>query len=424
METEERRTFDQKRLDNLHDGSQCKKVGQASIKLAKLRHTKTLHAWMAAKKKITPILTKEVTISSKKLSEIKPGQCGFVFSDRSYLSVKAQYDRAKKVEILWRGRVSESRQLVAKYVHIASRMVKRCYCVTKEDRDTLWSALTEKTRLALQSQTHAKCKMMQCVLKGIKFNSPVCQSHLKTLINKKLIKAVEQEKCLHGKAEKKEKAFKVAKRKRKRAAAAAIAKEKDAKRLQAAEEKIAKESTKRKAAEKAVKAEKTRKLPKKKAAQEAKKKKAAEKVAKKKAAAKKKASEKDAKKKRNLKRKKTDEAKTKAKKAKKNLKAKKSTAKAKKAKAQTKKKEATKAKAKAKKLKTKAEQAKAKAKKLKTKAKTKLLSVGNKKAKKAVNKTAEKANKKATLMVKKTMEKAQKQIVTAAKAKASTKKGP
>merc|ERR1712054_316603 len=46
-----------------------------------------------------------------------------------------------------------------------------------------------------------------------------------------------------------------------------------------------------------------------------------------------------------------------------------------------------------------------------------------KKAKKAVNKTAEKANKKATLMVRKTMEKAQKQIVTAAKAKASTKKG-
>jgi len=193
----------------------------------------------------------------------------------------------KKLEILWRGRVSESRQLVAKYVHIASRMVRRCYCVTKEDRDTLWSSLTEKTRLALQSQTHAKCKMMQCVLKGIKFNSPVCQGHLKTLINKKLIKAVEQEKCLHGKAEKKEKAFKVAKRKRKRAAAAAIAKEKDSKRLQAAEEKIAKESTKRKAAEKAVKAEKTKKAAKKKAAQEAKKKKAAEKVAKKKAAAKK-----------------------------------------------------------------------------------------------------------------------------------------
>merc|ERR1712196_736464 len=140
-----------------------------------------------------------VKITSQKFSTLKQGKCGFVFSSRYYLSAKARYDRAVRVEISWKGRVSESHKYYLRWVRIAAAMVKKCHCNVKATATKIWKSETKKTVLARQDKAYAKCKMMQCVLDGAKISSRKCKGTLKALVRKKLSKATMKVSCSLGK---------------------------------------------------------------------------------------------------------------------------------------------------------------------------------------------------------------------------------
>jgi len=184
---------------SVSDGSKCHTRGQREVTkaLAAYRHNKK--TWMAMKVKVTHASNAFVKITSQKFSTLKQGKCGFVFSSRYYLSAKARYDRAVRVEISWKGRVSESHKFYLKWVRIAAGMVKRCHCSVKATAMRIWKSETKKTVLARQDKAYAKCKMMQCVLDGTKISSRKCKGTLKALVRKKLSKATMKVSCSLGK---------------------------------------------------------------------------------------------------------------------------------------------------------------------------------------------------------------------------------
>jgi len=78
---------------------------------------------------------------------------------------------------------------------IAKKMVHKCRCATKTAFYRVWRTLTNVKRLARQDKAHAKCKMMNCILYGIKLSSSKCRASLKKLVKKKLTSATERVSC-------------------------------------------------------------------------------------------------------------------------------------------------------------------------------------------------------------------------------------
>merc|ERR1711871_1287320 len=132
---------DQALVNRQKTGRHCMSLGVKAERRAHLhwRRTRTTHHHM--RRKVTIAYHKRVTISSQTYSSLRHGKCGFVFNSRSYRTTRATYIRAKRIEMTWRGRVSEA-----------------------------WKAR--------QVKAYAKCKMMQCVLKGTKLSSGVCKGVL------------------------------------------------------------------------------------------------------------------------------------------------------------------------------------------------------------------------------------------------------
>jgi len=136
-----------------------------------------------------------VNFGLHKYSTLKPGNCGFIFGSRAYLTAKATYTSAIKVEVMWRGRVKEARRSLVLAKAAAKRAVHKCLCATKKARDDQWKIVSSKTRRARQVKAHAKCKMMSCVLNGTKLTSSKCKSTLQKLKKKTLIRQAEAAKC-------------------------------------------------------------------------------------------------------------------------------------------------------------------------------------------------------------------------------------
>merc|ERR1711861_106978 len=153
---------------------------------------KTLNAW---KLRVTRSLNSIVSFSSRSFSSLKPGHCGFIFGSSSYLKAKAKYSHAVRVEVAWRGRVSESWKVVFTMRKVAKRMVKKCQCATKAQYYKVWRTVTKTTRVARQNKAHAKCKMMACVLKGTPLTSKKCKGSLPQFKRKKLHSATAKVKC-------------------------------------------------------------------------------------------------------------------------------------------------------------------------------------------------------------------------------------
>merc|ERR1712054_386412 len=195
------RAEDQKRLDRLKDGKQCLKLRGGRIRSAQHHYIRTKKSWMALKKQITLALSAKVVISSQVLSSITPGKCSWVFTSTAYLSARTRYNLAIRREYIWRGHVKEAKKMVERETRSAGNRVHKCRCHTKKKRDRVWKELTQPKLIEEQSKAHAKCIMMQCVLKGLKFSDPRCKSRLKTLVNKTLTKATENVKNCSGKPE-------------------------------------------------------------------------------------------------------------------------------------------------------------------------------------------------------------------------------
>jgi hypothetical protein len=145
--------------------------------------------------RVKQALDYKVAFSSRTFSSLKRGHCGFIFGSSSYTKAKAKYSHAVRVEMAWRGRVSESWKVVLAMRKIAKRMVKKCQCATKTQYYKVWRTITKTTRVARQNKAHAKCKMMACVLKGTPLTSKKCKGSLPPFKKKKLHSATAKVKC-------------------------------------------------------------------------------------------------------------------------------------------------------------------------------------------------------------------------------------
>merc|ERR1712054_622832 len=147
------------------------------------------------RRKVTIAYHKRVTISSQTYSSLRHGKCGFVFNSRSYRTTRATYLRAKRIEMTWRGRVSVAWKAYLRMKSIRIRQQHRCHCSTKAALERVWRIVTNKKRKARQTKAYAKCKMMQCVLKGTKLTSGVCKGVLKIVRKKTLYHVTRRTNC-------------------------------------------------------------------------------------------------------------------------------------------------------------------------------------------------------------------------------------
>merc|ERR1712093_814254 len=214
-------------INSVSDGSKCHLRGRRGVIKALAHYRRTKKTWMTAKVSVTTASNAYVKITSQKFSTLKFKKCQFVFTSRSYRSARAKYNRAVRVELSWRGRVSESHKMYLRYVKIAALMVRRCHCSTKLRATARWTLETKKSR-----------------------------GKLKTLVKKTLSKSTQKVVCkgthkkkgpdrkeLRAKALVKARKAKVAKEKKTKAAA----KEKKAKATVAKEKKTKKETANKRA---------------------------------------------------------------------------------------------------------------------------------------------------------------------------------
>merc|ERR1711959_878280 len=234
-------------INSVSDGSKCHLRGRRGVIKALAHYRRTKKSWLSAKVSVTTASNAYVKITSQKFSTLKFNKCDFVFSSRSYLSARAKYKRAVRVELSWKGRVSESHKMYLRFVKIAALMVRRCHCSTKLRATARWTLETKKSHLVQMAKAFAKCKMMQCVLNGTKLTDKKCRGKLKTLVKKTLSKSTQKVVCkgTHKKKgpDRKELRAKALVKARK----AKVAKEKKAKATVAKEKKTKKETANKRA---------------------------------------------------------------------------------------------------------------------------------------------------------------------------------
>lgn len=195
---EKERRSDVSLLKKLKSGKHCVTKGQREVRIARARYLKTKRTWLGWKKKVTIASKATVTISSQSYDTLTRGKCGFVFSSRSYISAHYRYRRAVKIELQWRGSVTETRKAYYLQIRIAKRKVKNCRCYTKATRDKTWKFVSSTVRVSKQVKGYAKCKMMQCVLNGTPLSSGKCKGTLTKLVKTRLDRSTELIKgCSH-----------------------------------------------------------------------------------------------------------------------------------------------------------------------------------------------------------------------------------
>merc|ERR1711939_341959 len=198
-EVETERHQDQTVINRLKTGRNCDNLGQGSVRKATSHWQRTKRTHQVWKIRVTKASNAYVSFTSRSFSSLKEGKCGFIFMSRSYLQAKARHIHAVRVEVSWRGRVSEAWKMVIRMKMVAKKMVHRCRCATKTTFLRVWRTVT-----------NAKCKMMRCVLDGTPLTSSKCKANLKKLVKKKLTKATESVRgCrqLRAAAEKKRRAL-------------------------------------------------------------------------------------------------------------------------------------------------------------------------------------------------------------------------
>jgi len=195
-EVEKERATDQKLINKQKTGRHCVNLGQGGIRKATLHWKKTKKTWLSYKVKVTKAANFRVHFASQRFRTMKPGHCGFIFGSRNYLTARAKYNRATKMEIAWKSRTSESWKMVLRMKMVAARMVQKCYCTTKNSYYRVYKTVTKTTRIARQNKAHAKCKMMACVLNGTPLKSSKCRGKLTKIRKLKLYVGAEKARCL------------------------------------------------------------------------------------------------------------------------------------------------------------------------------------------------------------------------------------
>jgi len=195
-EVEKERANDQRLINKQKTGRHCVNLGQGGIRKATLHWKKTKKTWLSYKIKVTKAANFRVHFASQIFRTMKPGHCGFIFGSRNYLTARAKYNKAIKLEIAWKGRTSEAWKMVVRMKMVAAKMVKKCYCATKNSYYLIYKTVTRTTRIARQNKAHAKCKMMACVLNGTPLKSSKCKGKLTKIKKLKLYIGAQKARCL------------------------------------------------------------------------------------------------------------------------------------------------------------------------------------------------------------------------------------
>jgi len=234
----------QKIIDSQSSGAECDRLGQRTVIYATRHYHKRMTQWRIAKKTITTLSRTKINLGVKTFISLKPGKCGFIFSSRIYRSTYHKYTRAVRYERTVRGWVIESKKALHRVRIQQKKMQEKCRCSVVKRRDSIWRRLSSRKTRARQLKALQKCKMMQCVLKGIKTSDKRCRATLPSLRNKVLSRNTEHAKrsgiCRrhakenHLKGERKSKSRareRKAKQIRKEKSAKAVRREKSAKAL-------------------------------------------------------------------------------------------------------------------------------------------------------------------------------------------------
>lgn len=183
-------------INKLSSGSQCIRLGQGGIRKMTRHWTKTKRIHHSMKLKVSAALRIKVGISSQRFSSLKRGRCGFIFSSRTYLDAHRKYKHSIKMELSWRGRVSEAWKSVLRARATARRMVHKCHCTTKSAERRLWSTVSNYKLIRKQNKAYAKCLMMTCVLNGTKLSNRSCRGKLTKLRRKRLHRDTYKARCI------------------------------------------------------------------------------------------------------------------------------------------------------------------------------------------------------------------------------------
>merc|ERR1711904_91436 len=184
----------QKIIDSQSSGAECDRLGQRTVIYATRHYHKRMTQWRIAKKTITTLSHTKINLGVKTFISLKPGKCGFIFSSRIYRSTYHKYTRAVRYERTVRGWVIESKKALHRVRIQQKKMQEKCRCSVVKRRDSIWRRLSSRKTRARQLKALQKCKMMQCVLKGIKTSDKRCRATLPSLRNKVLSRNTEHAK--------------------------------------------------------------------------------------------------------------------------------------------------------------------------------------------------------------------------------------
>jgi len=136
---EEDVTNDQKILDALPDGSNCKDEGQGLVTSSKSARDKADKDESDAKKKLDKAAAVNVDFGSIPYNTLVPGQCGTFFNHANYKAAKSALDAAQKAHDKAKGTKAAAQKAFDDALAAASKAKDECLCKTKKAHDAAWA---------------------------------------------------------------------------------------------------------------------------------------------------------------------------------------------------------------------------------------------------------------------------------------------
>jgi hypothetical protein len=136
---------DQKILDALPDGSDCKKEGQPLVSSSMNSLTQAKSDKDGAKKKLDKAKATNVDFGSIPYNQLTPGQCGTFFNHASYKNAKSALDKAQKAYDKADGAHKAAQTAYDQAVAAASSAKLECLCRAKKAFDHGWKEVKKTT---------------------------------------------------------------------------------------------------------------------------------------------------------------------------------------------------------------------------------------------------------------------------------------
>merc|ERR1712216_98922 len=136
---------DQKILDALPDGSDCKKEGQPLVSSSMNSLTQAKSDKDGAEKKLDKAKAANVDFGSIPYNQLTPGQCGTFFNHASYKNAKSALDKAQKAYDKADGAHKAAQTAYDQAVAAASSAKLECLCRAKKAFDHGWKEVKKTT---------------------------------------------------------------------------------------------------------------------------------------------------------------------------------------------------------------------------------------------------------------------------------------